>query len=265
MATIDAYGVRFIGNDLVLPKPKRQLRVEPVQQRRFVAAPEQAPAVTVPRVQQAVVTNEVNEQEQSAELFSAVLPVSRHEHVYEWVLTRRTALVALSVVVTVGALLIVIPRATGIAHAANVDASKLALGIRDETHPASQSSFTMPAHSVLVKNSIVSAYVDSVEGQPITIHIGTNTVIPLPTNIASWIKTSDGPERGATLLSVNVSNVSKYVASAVQNVGAQSGTAAGVDTTDQSAAVSQIVKELLKYNGVTVTIPTAASDTQSRQ
>jgi hypothetical protein len=261
MATIDAYGVRFIGNDLVLPQPRRQLRVDPVQQRRFVATPEQAPAVTAPRVQQAVVTNEVHEQEQSTELFSAVLPVSRHERVYERALTRRTALVALSVIVAVGALLFVIPRATGIAHAANLDTSKLALGIRDEMHPASQSSFTMPAHSVLVKNSIASAYVDSVEGQPITIHIGTNTVIPLPTNIASWIKTSDGPERGTTLLSVNVPSVSKYVASAVQNIGAQSGASAGV-AADQSAAVSQIAKELLKYNGVTVTIPTAASDAQ---
>jgi hypothetical protein len=258
MATIDAYGVGFIGNDLVPPKPRRQLHVDPVQRRRFVAAPEQAPAVAAPRVQQAVVTSEVNGQEQSAESFSAVLPVSRHEHI----LTRRTALVALSVVVTVGALLFVTPRATGIAHTANLDTSKLALGIRDEMHPASQSSFTMPAHSVLVKNSIVSAYVDSVEGQPITIHIGTNTVIPLPTNIASWIKTSDGPERGTTLLSVNVPSVSKYVASAVQNVSAQSGVSAGVDTADQSAAVSQIAKELLKYNGVTVTMPASASDVQ---
>jgi len=205
-------------------------------------------------------------EEQPVELFDAQTPAPREEYVHAPVLTRRVVLVTLSVVIALGAVLLVIPRISGIAHAASLDSSKLALVIKDELRPASQPSFTMPAHSVLLKNGIVSQYIDSVEGQSITINIGTNTVIPLPTNIASWVKTSAGPEKGTTVLAVNESAVSKYVTSAAQNVAAQpANSISSFSVINDSSVVKQIASQLLKYNGITVSMPSPTSDSKTNQ
>lgn len=269
MATIDAFGGRYIGNDFVAPQLKPRLRTAPVQRHRFLTASRQMPVRRVPQIQHeaaAVVDEQVYVEEQPAELFDAQMPAQEQEYVHTPVLTRRVVLVTLSVVIALGASLLVIPRISGIAHAASLDSSKLAAGIKNELHPASQSSFTMPAHSVLLKNDIVSQYVDSVEGQAITINIGTNSVIPLPTNIAGWIKTSAGPEKGTTVLSVNESAVSKYVTSAAQNVAAQpADSVSSFSVINDSSVVEQITNKLLKYNGITVSMPSPTSDSQTNQ
>ena len=212
-------------------------------------------------------TQEMTEQPfRTEEVFSTHRAVVRHDRRYQDLLSRHTALLAIGVVLASGLLVYAVPRSSGILQSTHSEASKLTLSIQNRLHAGSQQNFSMPAHSVLVKNDIASSYIDSVEGQSVMINIGTNIVTPLPTDIANWVKSSSGPEQGTTLLSVNESNISKYVATAVQNSEKQSSTSTtGITTASESKAVNQIAQGLLKYDGVTVTIPTTSSSAQTPQ
>lgn len=265
MSTIDAYGVKFIGNDMVAPKNKRPQNVAPVQHHRFVAKQQPAPVQRAPKAPQAQPVQQVQPVEAvpepelalapapvaHAEEYSEPAPVKRRASTPRFTFSRRTVAVALSGVVVLGVAAYTVPHASAISH----KASTLTASINTKLHPSTQPSFTMPAHAVLVKTGILSNYEDAVESQSIVLTIGTNTVTPLPNDIAGWIKASNGPEKGTTLLTVNESTVSSYVSTAVQNsIKSSPMLASSVTPSDESAAVNQIAKELLKYNGVTVTI-----------
>jgi hypothetical protein len=259
MATIDAYGARFIGNDLVTPKVKPRVSVEPHRYRRSVVA---VPTVRVPQVQPAEVAIAEVERRES---FSTPVSAARRMRSGHQLPVRQMTLIVLSTVTVLGVSLFAVPRFTGVVHAADIDTSRLALGIKDKMHPTSQGGFVMPANSVLVKNSVLSSYIDAIESQSVEINIGSNAVTPLPTDIANWIKTSAGPEKGTTLISANVPNITSYVTSAIQSSTAtqQSTALSGDGGTSSAKVAAQIAQTLLKYNGVTVTVPNIASSAQA--
>jgi hypothetical protein len=273
MATINAYGGRFIGNDFVVQRtrpqsqPQPRSRIEPAQRQRFATTSRQVPVART-QAQSQVQTRaqpqyfeqpvEAYEQpEESVELFSAQMPEERQAHAFSMkrLLSRRAILIASGAVVALGLLAVAIPRSGEITSVASTESSKLTAVVLNAIHPTSQSNFTMPPHSLLMKNDVLSSYVDSVEGQEITINIGTISVTPLPTDIANWIKTSNGPEANTTLLSVNTASISQYVTNAMQNTPKQPGDLTSVNTSAETTAVNQIAQSLLKYKGMTVTIP----------
>lgn len=269
MATMDAYGARFIGNDVVSPRVRQQQSVGQRQRHPFVEAARQAPVgprqvahvhrseVSTAQVRQSQ-TVAMPESVEYAEYFSAQMPTEaegrQRKHRLQ-VLSRRTIVIASCAVVLLGATVLAIPHASGAYQAANKVGSKITLGIKNDIHPNAQPSFTMPQHSVLVKNDIATSYVDAVESQSIAINTGTSVVTPLPNDIANWIKMSSGPQKGTTLLTVNEAAVTSYVANAVSNSVKQPSSGSSYNASGVSSAANQITKSLLKYNGITVTVP----------
>jgi len=296
MATIHAYGVRFIGNEFVAPRNRQQPHIDSVR-RHFIAAQQVrrpvAPQVRAAPVQQRVVSEvmpeqleqysypqQTEQQYQQAELYAVDEPAIEYAQPQQPsfalptmpalpkltlpTFSRRAVIIALGSVMAIGVLALAVPRMGEIMSFASTGASELTASVNNTLKPANaQASFTMPAHSVLVKNTILSSYVDSVEGQAITINIGANVVTPLPSDIANWLKTSNGPEQGTTVLAANEANISRYVANAVLTTSKSSANSAHpVNATDASvsAAVNQITSKLLKYNSVTVNISTDMSN-----
>jgi hypothetical protein len=275
MATMDTYGVRFIGNDMVAPRVRRTVGVQSVQRQHNVTEVRHVPRVRAPHVrpmrpaspaQQPAARPIAHEDTYSegpvvhsevfgAQMNAAVVSKKQTRKRHAPTLSRKTVIFSVAVLLVVGALAYGVPHASALKHTVSIESSRL----NARLHPNVQPSFTMPAHSVLVKTSISSNYMDAVESQNIELDIGSNVVTPLPNDIAGWIKTSNGPEKNTTLLTVNTAAITSYLTIEAQKSGSF---ANGIDSAAMSDATNKIANTLLKYNGVTVSIPSGTDNSQ---
>jgi hypothetical protein len=245
MATVDAFGGKFIGNDFVAPRVQRRV-TQPVAVRphRYVPHLPQV-EIAAPIAEPQVVYETPRYEYETSDFITQVEP-TRRVNVDLSYLTRyislRTGLIALSTILVLGALIVAVPRLASAEHVVSGVTSRIAAGYHNEMHPAAQNSFVMPTNAVLVRNSALSTYIDAVESQSITINLSGSTVTPGPVDIAKWFTQSTGPEKATTILKANQGSIASYLTSVGQNSSPEA----------ISNATGQLAKALLSYGGITV-------------
>jgi hypothetical protein len=256
MATIGVYGgARFIGNDFVRPNIKRVPVESPVRQRQHSAPsrptslPVQAP-VAVARPVAAV------PETQSTEVFSAQLPLEYKPSKLTKLISLRTGLVALAIIVLVPISILAVTKSNAVGSV-SAATSKLALAISDNVRHTPV-AFKMPANAILVKNNQLTGDKDAIESQMITIDLGATSVSPMPSDIAHWVKTSAGPQKGSTVLAVNSAAIESYVASVIaSNTKQPTSHSNGIGFSGGASAADQIIAQLLTCKGISVSLSSA--------
>lgn len=267
MATIEGFGGRVVGNDMVRPQARRPIvndmvtarrpaaQVRPVarvhidqyaQRPKYVPQPAPAPqaaALQVPQEQPQSTSQDFSAQQEP----ETVAPAKRKRR-FGRLFSRKRGVIAVAAVVVIAGSAVAFPHMSSALHTTQTVANRIALGASLDMHHTQSVKFVMPQNSILVRSSQLSSFTDAIEGQTITVNIGSTTVTPQPTDIQNWFFTTAGPQSNSTIIEANTSNITSYLTNLVQ----KDDPTASSDAV--SSAATQLAQALVKSNGATVTI-----------
>lgn len=267
MATIEGYGGRVVGNDMVRPQARQPVVNDMVTARRPAAqvrpvarvhvdqyaqrpkyVPQPAPAPQAAAIQAPQELPQPTPQDFSAQQEPAA-PVKRSRRFgFGGLFSKRRAIIASSAVFVIAGSAVAFPHMSSALHTTQTVANRIALGASIDMHHTQSVKFVMPQNSILVRSSQLSSFTDAIEGQTITVNVGSATVTPQPTDIQNWFFTTAGPQSNSTIIEANTSNITSYLTNLVQ----KDDPTASSDAV--SSAASQLAQSLVKSNGATVTI-----------
>lgn len=238
MAAMNGYAGNFIGNDFI--RPAKLTRPNPAPTPKPISTPTQSQPIT-PLQKAVAVPAYMPKAEASPVQASPKFQV----HTLPSFISLRTGLFVLAaLVVIVG---VVVSLQTTAWHTVSSETAKLEKDVSLAIHGTP--SFVMPPHSVVANSNELASDIDAVEAQPINVTVGSTTVSVLPTTIAQWIKVSAGPKAGTKVMSVNMTSLSNYITTTVNQNSQGSNSLSSI-----AQAKNQIAKELFACGGINVTI-----------